>query len=219
MAVATHMKKVVADPLNPASLAGRARLRRWEMFHQRFPDLQDMRVIDLGGYIDRWRELGKHPAQLVTLNLDRQEPPTEHWARAVAGDACTPPDWLFDEQFDLVYSNSLIEHVGGHQRRCQLASAIHSLAPHHWVQTPYRYFPIEAHWILPGFQFLPVTVRASLAKTWRFGSEGKSPPTRAVADVLSIELLSATEMKYYFPRSTLLRETFLGLSKSLIAFA
>ena len=39
------------------------------------------------------------------------------------------------------------------------------LAQLHWVQTPYRYFPVEPHFLFPGFQFLPLTVRAVLMRT------------------------------------------------------
>ena len=28
------------------------------------------------------------------------------------------------------------------------------------VQTPYRYFPVEPHWLFPGLQFLPMGLRA-----------------------------------------------------------
>ena len=31
------------------------------------------------------------------------------------------------------------------------------------MQTPYRYFPIEPHWLFPGMQFLPLPVRWSIA--------------------------------------------------------
>lgn len=63
--------------------------------------------------------------------------------------------------FDLVYSNSVIEHVGGHARSCDFAGMVKTLARRHWgVQTPYRYFSIEPHWLFPGLQFLPQSARA-----------------------------------------------------------
>jgi hypothetical protein len=65
------------------------------------------------------------------------------WITAVQGDACD----LRDAEFDPVYSNSLIAHLRGHARRCDFASVVHAMASHHWVQTPYRYFPIEPHWL------------------------------------------------------------------------
>jgi hypothetical protein len=64
----------------------------------------------------------------------------------VTGDACQAADALakagVDTSFELVFSNPLIEHVGGHARRSKLARQVHQLAPPHWVQTPYPYFPL-----------------------------------------------------------------------------
>jgi hypothetical protein len=137
----------------------------------------------------------------------------------------------------------VIEHVGGHQRRIDLVDAIHRLGDHHWVQTPYRYFLIEAHTLFPGLQFLPIGLRARAARVWPVGNmlrfrewprtiereaslaadaRGKAlrelPPEYAVLAMQSIELLSKTEMRAYFPTSEILQERVLGMTKSLIAW-
>jgi len=93
---------------------------------------------------------------------------------------------------------------------------VHQLAPRHWIQTPYRYFPVEAHYLFPGFQFLPVRARAELAHRWAF-SASRSAPSESVHDILWVEFLSRTEMQHYFPRSEILSERFCGLTKSIIA--
>ena len=206
----------MADPLNPRSLAGRARERRWQVLQQRFPTVSSMRVLDLGGWLSSWRSVSGRPAEVVSLNLNSQEDEPGSWGRAVVGDACSPPGWLLEESFDLVYSNSLIEHVGGHQRCLALAEVVHAAAPHHWVQTPYRYFPVEPHWLCPGLQFLPVSARAKVASSWPFGFMSSTEAT-AVDDVLSVSLLSLTEMQHYFPHSEVIRDTWLGVTKSIVA--
>lgn len=132
------------------------------------------------------------------------------------GDACLPPEWLLGQSFDLVYSNSLIEQVGGHQRCNALARVVHEAAPHHWVQTPYRYFPVEPHWLFPGMQFLPARAKARVASSWPCGFMSSTKAT-AVDDVLSVSLLSITEMAHYFPRSEILADKFLGVTKSIVA--
>jgi hypothetical protein len=214
--IAAAARRVLADPLNPRSLAGRARERRWQVLQQRFPTVSSMRVLDLGGWLSSWRSVSGRPAEVVSLNLNPQEDEPGSWGRSVVGDACSPPEWLLEESFDLVYSNSLIEHVGGHQRCLALAEVVHAAAPHHWVQTPYRYFPVEPHWLCPGLQFLPVAARARVASSWPFGFMS-STETTAVDDVLSVSLLSITEMKHYFPRSEVIRDTWLGATKSIVA--
>ena len=105
---------------------------------------------------------------MVILNNDVRENPAEThpagegWLHNVLGDACDLPSALRGQRFDLVFSNSVIEHVGGHSRRAAFADSVHALSDHHWVQTPYRYFPLEPHFLFPGFQFLPLRAKAEV---------------------------------------------------------
>jgi SAM-dependent methyltransferase len=123
-----------------------------------------------------------------------------------------------DGEFDVVFSNSVIEHVGGHERRQRFADAVHQLSDAHWIQTPYRYFPIEPHWMAPGMQFLPVAARARLVRHWPLAYlRGKSPET-VLRRVLQVELIGRTQFRYYFPDSVIRAETVLGVPKSLIAY-
>jgi hypothetical protein len=91
------------------------------------------------------------------------------------------------------------------------------MADAYWVQTPYRYFPVEPHWVFPAFQFLPIATRSALSSRWPLGHTYKWDREKARADVMSTELLSATEMKVYFPDATLYWERFAGLPKSMVA--
>jgi hypothetical protein len=191
---------------------------RWALLGRTFPDLSEMRVLDLGGTVDSWRLAPAHPKQLVLLNSAPQDPSME-WAAAVVGDACDLPASLASEHFDLVYSNSVIEHVGGHWRRERFAEVVHNAAAHHWVQTPYRYFPVEPHWLFPWFQHLPLAAQTAVSRTWPLGSYGViTDRADAIPHALGIELLDATQMRYYFPQSHIEHERVMGLSKSLIAY-
>jgi hypothetical protein len=135
----------------------------------------------------------------------------------IVGDACAPPNSVRRQHFDLVYSNSVIDQVGGHARRRAFAEQIHTLADHHWIQTAYRYFPLDPFWLFPAFQFLPVRARVALTRWWPLGNEQTSNPREATSRVLEIEMLSETELRYYFPDSEIWRERVLGLVKSLVA--
>ncbi len=196
------------------------------MLLDRFPDFTTMRVLDLGGTLETWASAPTIPKEVVLLNPDAEdqlagfEDPTGGRIQAITGDGCAPPAALAAERFDLVYSNSTLEHLGGYERRLGFASTVLGSAAHHWVQTPYRYFPIEPHWMFPGFQFLPVAARAEISRRWPMGQIYRSPPeprSAAVHDVLEVELISATEMRYLFPGSEIVKERFAGLVKSLIA--
>jgi hypothetical protein len=121
--------------------------------------------------------------------------------------------------FDLVFSNSLVEHVGGPVRRQTLANTIAGLSDHYWVQTPARSFPLEPHWMFPGFQFLPVGARAAISRHWPLSPPNLRHRSRqeAIEDVLEVELLSTAEMSRLFPDAELWPERFLGMTKSIIA--
>jgi hypothetical protein len=199
------------------SLGTRFRLQRWDLFATVFPDVHDMDVIDLGGRIDMWESAPRLPRSVVILNLETSGRLTTERIVFVQGDACDPPPEVRSRRFDLVFSNSLIEHVGGHARRLQLAEKVRQLGDRHWVQTPYRYFPIEPHWLFPGFQFLPVRARAAIARHWKLSGVGMPGRRSSVRNVLDVELISRTELRYYFPDSELLVERLAGLPKSLIA--
>ena len=199
------------------SLAARMRLRRWELVRAHFPELSYMKVLDLGGTINWWERAPVLPGHVTIVNLEVDDHAEAAWLTTIVGDACDADSLLAGQSFDLVFSNSLIEHVGGHNARSALARVIRSLAPRYFVQTPYRYFPVEPHWVFPAMQFLPVPVRRYIAPRWPLGHTRGWDPEQAFDQVLSTELIGATEMRSYFPDGRLLWERFLGLPKSMIA--
>jgi hypothetical protein len=214
------LKTKIADPTRPGSLAHSARAKRWGELLRCFPDLAEMYVLDLGGIPAAWRSAPVRPKHVMTVNLDphitRQ---TESGITAIVADACslTLPGNLPTKRFDLVYSNSVLEHVGGHYRRQQFADTVHAHADHHWVQTPYRYFPVEPHWLFPGFQWLPFRARVIVSQYWSHGHIPCAERAQATRDVQEVELMSAAEMRSYFPSSSIWFERFAGLPKSLVA--
>ena len=197
-------------------MSGRARARRWHHLIDTFPSLAEMRVLDLGGTPEAWRLAPVLPKSVTAVNLLPQESRVEGVV-AVQGDACELPDPVASDHFDLVYSNSLLEHVGGHVRRQRLADNVHSLADRHWVQTPYRYFPIEPHWLFPGMQWLPYEARVQISMHWNRGNIRTHTREEAQEQVDEIELLGISQMRRYFPASNIWYERFAGLIKSLVA--
>lgn len=134
-------------------------------------------------------------------------------------DACDLPAEIADRGFDLVYSNSLLEHVGGYWRRVAIAKGVHRLAPHHWVQTPARYFPVEQHWMMPFFQFLPAGLRARAGRSWPLAPTWLRELSRSesLASVLEVELVSTAEMRLLYPGSEIYKERVAGFTKSVAA--
>jgi hypothetical protein len=206
---------------SPNSLGARARARRWELTAQLFPDLADMHVLDLGGTVEAWERAPLKPARVTVLNLTEPGESSVDWITPVKGDACNAREVLKNgyglNVFDVVFSNAVIEHVGGHANCLKFAESVHAMAPRHWVQTPYRYFPIEPHWLFPGMQFMPVAVRARIAEFWPLAHSPSPSLAAARSSVMWTDLIGVAEMREYFPTSTILHERILGLTKSLIA--
>jgi hypothetical protein len=71
-------------------------------------------------------------------------------------------------------------------------------------------FPVEPHYQLPVFQFLPRPVRQALNRRFTLGWQRKGHREE-------ITLLSARDLERLFPDAGIRRERVLGLTKSLIA--
>jgi SAM-dependent methyltransferase len=76
--------------------------------------------------------------------------------RYVQGDACALP--FADGEFDIVFSNAVIEHVGGRERQRRLVSEALRVGRRVFITTPNRRFPIEVHTRLPLVHWLPDSV-------------------------------------------------------------
>jgi hypothetical protein len=198
------------------SLAERMRRRRWAILLRYLPNLEDLRIVDLGGTAHWWDNAPIVPRHVTVVNLYEADrgPPI---VRRVEGDALQADQLLIGEEFDLVFSNSLIEHLGGHAARRRFADVVFRLADSYVIQTPYRYFPVEPHWMFPAFQFLPIAARSWLAPRWPLGHTRGWSAEAATSEVMSAELLSLAEMRTYFPDAEIVWERIAGLPKSMIA--
>jgi hypothetical protein len=203
----------------PNSVGARRRAHRWDWLAESFPQIERMSVIDLGGTAESWLRAPVRPARVHVVNLEPEADAADlpGWLRADQGDACDLPAGILGASYDLAFSNSVIEHVGGHAQRLRFAEAVHKLADRHWIQTPYRYFPVEPHWLFPGFQFLPLSVRAQISHRWPLAHTRSASRNDGLAEAMSVELLSLAEMAHYFPHAEIRLERMLGLVKSLIA--
>jgi hypothetical protein len=212
--LAQSLTRRIVGAYDSDSLSARARLKRWHAFAAAFPDISRLSVLDLGGDARAWHDCPVRPKHVILVNIFAQEV-EEPWMEAIVGDACDPDLEL--PAADLVYSNSVIEHVGGHWRRQRFAATVRK-TERYWVQTPNRYFPIEPHFLMPWVQHLPLAAQSALVAHWPVGNYGEMHDReRTLESALDIELLSRAEMRFYFPGAEVRREKFLGLTKSLIA--
>ena len=201
---------------NEDSVAERLRRRRWALLQRQVPDLAALRVLDLGGTGHWWSRAPVRPRHVTVINLFEGHE-THPSVTMIEGDALRADELVRGQRFDLVFSNSLIEHLGGHGARRRFADVVASLADRYVVQTPYRYFPVEPHWMFPGFQQLPFRARSYIAPRWPLAHTRGWAAQAAENEVMATELLSASEMRTYFPGARLVWERIAGVPKSMIA--
>jgi hypothetical protein len=180
----------------------------------------ECRILDLGGTPDYWDQvadlIGDRCHHVTLVNL---EPPAEERPRFgfIVGDARHLPS-LPDMSFDLVHSNSVIEHVGRWPDMKEMAREVRRLAPGYFLQTPYFWFPIEPHCQTAFFHWLPESIRVKLLMRRTRGHWRRAPDVdTAMRQVQSAILLDRPMMSSLFPDATIHRERLCGLTKSLIA--
>ncbi len=212
----------LASSDNPNSLGYKFRVKRLQefekMFFSRFSGLEKIEILDVGGTSYFWKNstLLSHPGLRITL-LNLYPVETSHPAiHAVQGDATDMREFE-NGSFDLVFSNSVIEHLFTLELQQKMASEILRVGKSYFIQTPNVYFPIEAHYALPFAQYYSKGFLHFMLTQTKFSRMRKWSSAEASQYIAEIRLLNAQEMKALFPGASLLKEKVLGLTKSITA--
>ena len=145
----------------------RSRQRKLRLFLEELEPTAETTVVDVGadelGFGDApgcatmnfFEELYPWPERITAVGLHdgaafRQRYPGVPY---VQGDACALP--FRDGEFDLYFSNAVIEHVGGEERQRAFVAEAVRVARRVFITTPNRWFPIEVHTRLPLVHWLP----------------------------------------------------------------
>jgi hypothetical protein len=177
------------------------------------------RVLDIGGTPECWDILPVRP-RLVLLNTPRAEADLAGAASWVAGDGRRLP--FRDGAFDVVFSNSVIEHVGDAASQRGFAHEVARVGRAYWVQTPNRWFPLEQHLLTPFIHWLPKAWQRAVVprfNIWQMLTRPSVDRRNFYVEhyLLDVRLLSYAEVRALFPDARVLRERFCGLTKSLVA--
>lgn len=181
------------------------------------------RVLDVGGTYQYWSSvptsfLNEFDIEIILLNLTVYPLPQDaRRFKSIAGDACNLVG-MEDKSFDLVHSNSVIEHVGNWSRMRQMAMEMSRVGHAIYIQTPYFWFPIEPHFLMPFLHWLPLSIRCKVAMSMRMGNWPKAKNfEEAIAAQQSAVLLDKRMMESLFPDAEIRFERLFLLPKSLIA--
>jgi SAM-dependent methyltransferase len=148
----------------------RSRRRKLRLFLEEVRPTADTTVLDVG--VDEvgfgaeggqsgcsthnfFEELYPWPERITAVGVHGGERFAERYpsVRYVQADACALP--FADRQFDVYFSNAVIEHVGERDRQRGLVEEAVRVAGRVFLTTPNRWFPIELHTRLPLVHWLP----------------------------------------------------------------
>jgi hypothetical protein len=199
---------------------------------RRFPHIEAMiseiyarqgscKIVDVGGRQEYWdpiaASLKKFNAHVTVVNLEQTQPLGTQGFSFEFGNACDLSRYQ-DGAFDLAHSNSVLEHVGTWSQMKAAATETRRIGKAYYVQTPYYWFPLEPHFRVPFFHWMPEQIRYRLLMQRTLGYMGKADTVdNAMASVQSAVLLDKKQVQALFPDATVNFEYVAGLPKSLIA--
>lgn len=116
-----------------------------------------------------------------------------------------------DQEFDIVFSNAVLEHVGGSEAQRAFIRELCRVAKAFYITTPNRWFPVEHHTGLPFLHHLPTPMFRALIRRTRF---------RYWSDEKHLNLLGSGQLARLFPpdiNPTIRKIRLAGLTSNLVA--
>ena len=193
------------------------RFRRIQKLTSIYPNLQEMSVLDVGGRPIIWELLDKNwgirPQRLVILNTEEELNSLNNYELVVGDGRNLPYD---DNAFDLVFSNSVIEHVGNNTDQVAFAQECLRVGKNIYIQTPNRWFPIETHLVTLFIHWLPKKWFNKLSFiSIRYLFLLRNP--QQFNDIVSgIDLVDRQQLELFFPQRKIIVERLFGLAKSFV---
>lgn len=191
------------------------RRRRMELFEQLFKPTATTTILDVGGYEFNWSFISARP-KVTLLNVHMCKKSANGQFTNVTGDGRKLP--FPDQSFDIVYSNSVIEHVPPFENQRSFANEIKRVGRKYFVETPDRTFPVEPHLMAPFIHYVPANLQRRLVRHFTLWGLIERPDQTNIDTMLSsIRLLADPEMRDLFTGARIFKERFCGFSKALIA--
>ena len=159
----------------------RNRERKWVHFGQVISVDDRAMILDVGAQNEDYsiadNYIEKHypyPQQITALGIE----PLLDFARRYPLVRCvTYPGGEFpfdDRQFDVVWSNAVLEHVGDFDAQVEFLRQIKRVGRRMFITTPNAWFPVELHTRVPFLHYLPKSIfdwfLRRIGKRWATGS-------------------------------------------------
>ena len=190
------LPKVIYENQRSDSLVSFLRRKRFAFFKSLIQSAPDtLNILDIGGTLEFWVNSGflADLLQIKEINitlLNIKEYQSNHPnIKTAIGDATNLKQFR-DGEFDIVFSNSVIEHLFTYENQLLMSAEIKRISKRFFIHTPNKYFPIEPHFQFPLFQFLPLSIKVILIRNFKLGWRNKAATKeQAVKTVTEIRLL------------------------------
>jgi ubiquinone/menaquinone biosynthesis C-methylase UbiE len=185
-----------------------------QRFAEAFGINSETRILDVGGSHHIWMFLPVRP-KVVLVNLMPYSAQRDDFINVVGNARGLP---FKDHSFDVVFSNSLIEHLHTFDQQQRFAAECRRVASRYYVQVPNQRFFLEPHLLTPFIHWLPKVVRARLLRNFTIWGLVTRPTQEDCQHFVDeVRLLSKRDFSRMFPDAEIWHERILGMSKSLIA--
>ena len=180
--------------------------RLFEKFLQCFQITSSTSCIDIGGFSEGFETLGE---KCLSLAINPEIRYGEKGSCFIIGKGQFLP--FKDNSVDIVIMNSLLEHVEDPQAIVNEAKRV--CRSGYFIQVPYLYFPLEPHYLLPFFQYVPESIKRflvlKLGMTIGWISRGNYD---------KIRLFTGTRLRKLCPDAQIQYFRVMGIPIDLIAF-
>lgn len=204
--------------------------KREHLFRELLVDRpRPMKIIDLGGTAAFWKKWGISEDDRIEITLinnhhiDKTNMGTEGtlpFIRQEIRDARDVSESEY-EQFDLIFSNSFLEHLESADAQRQICEKIEASGRDYFVQVPNKYSLIEPHFphpLVPFFALYPKSLQAWLLTKHHFGSGSREPSYESAKERLKYSHpLGIGDVRKLLPSATVVKEYTFGIPLSIVA--
>lgn len=135
----------------------------YDLYKQQFPPKRSEKILDLGVSdvdMNYFHKLYPYKANITAAGLARKNRLIENKFPQIKYVQVSKvfPYKFRDNEFDIVHSSAVIEHVGDRNHQLKFLKECYRMGRKGMISTPNRWYPIELHTYLPLVHWLPTKV-------------------------------------------------------------
>lgn len=185
------------------------------------PQPEDI-ILDVGGVPETWLSRPQIVKRIDILNLTKIEFDSNKFPdyniNTIVGDGCSLP--FDDKSYDIVYSNSVIEHVGDWDRQKAFANEVRRVGKKIWVQTPAYECPFEPHYLGIFIHWFPVNIRRKIVRWFTLRGLIDRPSQEMIDNMIKYtNIINKVEFTtLFYDCEIIMEKLFPNIIKSYIAY-